>query len=171
MEIQPLVKMQRDPVLGGALLALLSFGSGAYLIGISSVDESLDYGRSLPFFCLGLFLVFISIPIFVYRSERIGGFLEDPENQDRSLFGNPSISGSSFLSTGLVITILGIEGLRSVTYMCSVYGCQNPYIPSFGYNWIQIYIGITLISIGAILLLRARPKYSTIETTLILEMD
>jgi len=75
---------------------------------------------------------------------------------DDSLLWNKRVSGISFTLSGVVVTLLSIVSLLlfSLVYLCpNIVGCP-PSILSVNYlsSWIDIFFGLSLLTIGLSLL-------------------
>ncbi len=157
-------------------LGLLSFISGSLLISSASspsmyvspycVGGELNFCPVLSefnwspwFFVLGVLLVFLAYPVALAGSDK---------NLDEPLILNRTISGISFMLTGAVVTILGVESFQEVQFMvnCPVNYCSTGiFSPVYLLSWIQIFFGLSLVAVGAFLLESRRSKKMLMQET------
>jgi hypothetical protein len=85
------------------------------------------------------------------------------EFDNESLLWNKRVSGISFVLSGTVVTILSVDSLLLFSQFipCKALGCP-PSIFSLTYfsNWIEIFFGLTLLSVGLGLLALGSRKTS-----------
>jgi hypothetical protein len=157
-------------------LGFLSFVSGSLLISGASTPYTMytspycmggglnfcpvisEFNWSPWFFALGVLLVFLAYPIALTGSDN---------NLDESLILNRTVSGISFMLTGSVVTILGVESLQEARFQvlaCPVNYCTNTiFSPGLLLYWIQIFFGLSLAAVGAFLLESRRSKTVLIQ--------